>query len=399
MERTKEGEYARPLGYNFHLQILNGDLGAIVTMSKIDVCEPITHCDLVANFFVARTTAVRDRLNGWDNELKVSEHVEFFLRAKQRGLRVAYAPSVSVNHGHQTSTDYRRFRERRSEFMAKWFCKHDIDRVFMHNGDAHIHVRHDTGRSSVDFQKRQFASAVHTRSHVSPLGGRSIGDGGAQRIRRPIRRVAANNVRAKRDLRATRKCITRSDRYRRFVANLQLLNDSLRMTELGEAYCVFCGLLLGWIREGRPLEHDLGDADFFVHERDWWRLMRALPQLEHVGFQRSCVWVGNNGAIAEITLKKDGAKFEFFRGEQIGDMYRHYAFSSGEQIAYQYPQIDFAMGEFLDRAWRRPANPEDHLAYFYGDWRTPKPDFHYARDVLAIVGRECWHGQSFQRWG
>ena len=42
-------------------------------------------CDMVENFFIARTERVRE-LGGWDDRLKVAEHAEFFIRAKR--LRV-----------------------------------------------------------------------------------------------------------------------------------------------------------------------------------------------------------------------------------------------------------------------------------------------------------------------
>jgi hypothetical protein len=44
--------------------------------------------DMVDNFFIARTDAVRSVL--WDERLLVGEHEDFFLRARAAGLRVAY---------------------------------------------------------------------------------------------------------------------------------------------------------------------------------------------------------------------------------------------------------------------------------------------------------------------
>jgi len=50
-------------------------------------------CDLVHNFFVARTDKVRN-LGGWDPELENDEREEFFVRAHRRGLRVGLDPEV-----------------------------------------------------------------------------------------------------------------------------------------------------------------------------------------------------------------------------------------------------------------------------------------------------------------
>ncbi len=54
-----------------------------------------------------------------------------------------------------------------------------------------------------------------------------------------------------------------SDRLfrRHFVADLQLLNDTLAAHGLAQSYWLWGGVLLGWAREGAPLAHDR-DADF-----------------------------------------------------------------------------------------------------------------------------------------
>ncbi|MEM9352882.1 MAG: glycosyltransferase [Planctomycetota bacterium] len=52
-------------------------------------------CDIVPNFFVARTDKVR-LLGGWDELLKRDERAEFFLRAFRQGLRVGYCPAVNA---------------------------------------------------------------------------------------------------------------------------------------------------------------------------------------------------------------------------------------------------------------------------------------------------------------
>jgi GT2 family glycosyltransferase len=58
-------------------------------------------CDLVGNFYVARTSKVR-ALGGWDPELRNDERQEFFVRAQRHGLRVGLAPEVSIWHWLET---------------------------------------------------------------------------------------------------------------------------------------------------------------------------------------------------------------------------------------------------------------------------------------------------------
>jgi len=68
-------------------------------------------CDMVTNFFVAKTDTVR-RVGGWDPILKIQEHEEFFVRLKKNQVSIAYCPQVLINHWHDRNWNYRRFRRR-----------------------------------------------------------------------------------------------------------------------------------------------------------------------------------------------------------------------------------------------------------------------------------------------
>ena len=57
-------------------------------------------CDIVQNFFMAETNAVRQKVAGWDEDLKLIEHADFFMRAKEAGLVVAHTPDVLVIGTH-----------------------------------------------------------------------------------------------------------------------------------------------------------------------------------------------------------------------------------------------------------------------------------------------------------
>ncbi len=59
--------------------------------------DGLVRCDLVHNFFVARTDRVR-ALGGWDPDLKLDEREEFFYRAKHFDLRVGMCPEVTAWH-------------------------------------------------------------------------------------------------------------------------------------------------------------------------------------------------------------------------------------------------------------------------------------------------------------
>ncbi len=58
--------------------------------------------DVIFNFFVADAEKVR-QFWWWDRQLRFAkEHDDFFLQAKQHGLRVGYLPEVIVDHVHQS---------------------------------------------------------------------------------------------------------------------------------------------------------------------------------------------------------------------------------------------------------------------------------------------------------
>jgi GT2 family glycosyltransferase len=97
-------------------------------------------CDMVENFFIARTERVRE-LGGWDDRLKIAEHAEFFIRAKQLGLKVGYTPLSGVDHVHihreRGSRDYAPFRGyRQDEFRRIWIAKHGIRRFVERDGNS-----------------------------------------------------------------------------------------------------------------------------------------------------------------------------------------------------------------------------------------------------------------------
>lgn len=62
--------------------------------------EGYSWCDLVGNFYVARTNKVRT-IGGWDPELRDDEREEFFVRAQHHGLRVGHVPEVSIWRWHE----------------------------------------------------------------------------------------------------------------------------------------------------------------------------------------------------------------------------------------------------------------------------------------------------------
>ena len=114
-------------GDNFKL--VRGDRGIIIDSDN--------HCklvDIVANFFMAK----RDKLNQvkWDPILKLGEHQDFFLRAKQESMKVAACGDlVTVFHKQDHSNpEYKQKRGREVPFIRKFLKKHNLKNFVLYSG-------------------------------------------------------------------------------------------------------------------------------------------------------------------------------------------------------------------------------------------------------------------------
>ena len=90
-------------------------------------------CDMVLNFGVCR--AKWARAVQWDEQLKVGEHFEFFLRSSQTGYVVAHVPGVMVRHLRVRPAGYAAFRGRAKEMHEIVYRKHGLRGHTMANDD------------------------------------------------------------------------------------------------------------------------------------------------------------------------------------------------------------------------------------------------------------------------
>ena len=110
------------------------DEGVLYTSSKRDAAE-VGYCDVVFNFFAARTAVLAD--GRWPDWLKLGEHNEFFLRCQgwgpgteeradntqgpQKAL-VAYVPQCVADHVPFRSPAYDALRyPKASEYRRRWY--------------------------------------------------------------------------------------------------------------------------------------------------------------------------------------------------------------------------------------------------------------------------------------
>lgn len=111
------------------------DGGVILQSSPVSTAFP-HQCDLILNFFMARTHAVRDVVGGWHPMLKsTGEHWEFFYRCKNEGLCVAYSDAFGVCHLPEENPQYNRFRYQEEREMVVASLKHHNFR-YLDRGDS-----------------------------------------------------------------------------------------------------------------------------------------------------------------------------------------------------------------------------------------------------------------------
>jgi len=101
--------------YVGQLQLRNGVL--TVRNDPKDIYGRFHVYDFVINFFAARTKTVRKVK--WPAELKLGEHVFFFLDAQKAGLTVVQHPLVTASHLPVTNEHYASLRSRAMQFLEK----------------------------------------------------------------------------------------------------------------------------------------------------------------------------------------------------------------------------------------------------------------------------------------
>ena len=88
--------------------------------------------DLVLNFFVAKTEIIQ-KMQGWDPELKLQEHTEFFYRAKLNNLKVGFTNELSVQHHPFKLKEYKSKRNR--NYTKVFMDKYKIDKIIANYDD------------------------------------------------------------------------------------------------------------------------------------------------------------------------------------------------------------------------------------------------------------------------
>ena len=68
----------------------------------------LVQCDFVLNFFIGKTASVKKVL--WDEELFLLEHLDFFYRASQKGLKIYFYKDFFTFHQQENNRHYLKYR-------------------------------------------------------------------------------------------------------------------------------------------------------------------------------------------------------------------------------------------------------------------------------------------------
>jgi hypothetical protein len=180
-----------------------------------------------------------------------------------------------------------------------------------------------------------------------------------------------------------------------FAHELRELNDVLRLTPLDGRCWLSGGLLLGWAREGKVLDHDTGDVDFWVRAEDAQLLEDAADALSRAGFRRLWRYRNSRGDVTEFTFTRHGAKFEFFLlfpgslpGKRI-----YFLYEGDVEFENEISDQPLEAIEFLGRVWLKPQSHEEHLRETYGQWEVPDRSWS-SSEAPCVVASRPWLKRS-----
>jgi len=205
----------------------------------------------------------------------------------------------------------------------------------------------------------------------------------------PASRPDSPGAIARRRLRRWLPGVERMVQRHALADGLRRLADALRGTPLDGRYWVVGGLLLGWAREGRPLESDLQDADFAYLDEDHDRFLASVPALVKAGFEPKHRFSSAGGRYVEHRFGHEGVQFDFFRMTRVGDRWRYSMFESGNEpteLIAEVPAQAHVWFRFLGRDWRKVVDHDLAFRTIYGDWHTDRPGWSFTSD-RAIVER------------
>lgn len=178
--------------------------------------------------------------------------------------------------------------------------------------------------------------------------------------------------------------------------NFRDANEVLR--GLGLTYWADCGTLLGLVREGDLLKHDL-DVDFGVLGTEGH--LRVVSWMNALGFKLYCTYGSVN----------NGYEQRFARGNSKVDVFYFYPLKDGRVWSGTWWRAKHLIVSEFDNYFTPtkgqdfkgervflPAQPEKALEARYGDWKTVQKKWRWFRDPLCIRPDTLPPLQEMEAW-
>ncbi len=168
---------------------------------------------------------------------------------------------------------------------------------------------------------------------------------------------------------------------------LQVLKDARDILKwIRCPYFVMGGALLGFIREGKLLNHD-EDIDIGIFIDDW--SPRIHMELERKGF-KFISKMGTNLEGLEYRFVKNGIQLDIFFWYKEEHHYWYAAWwrenKLKDRIRLVFSPFKIDTMNVLGENFSIPSNPESWLEQIYGsDWMTPKTNWHWATSCKNVI--------------
>ena len=152
-----------------------------------------------------------------------------------------------------------------------------------------------------------------------------------------------------------------------------LLKWRANFEELGLPFIIYQSMCLGLIRNGKFFNERV--AEFAVL---WDDVRGCLDKLKSpkYGFHNENPHVAEAGLLYFADCEIQVVCFKNNRA--VYNLYGDYCLVFDEELL---KRDNWTTYRYLDLDWNLPGNPEKYLEEAYGDWRTPKPDYHWQRDA------------------
>jgi hypothetical protein len=159
--------------------------------------------------------------------------------------------------------------------------------------------------------------------------------------------------------------------YRRWInwhrdEDLRLFHDVLSAGPLAGKWRVFGGVILGVERAGMLIEWDR-DIDVVVLREDFPALVRSISDLKECGFRLKENFVGSDGTIIGVHLRRHSFQFDFF----VADLGAHEDASTRSDLNLfdlQFRELVIIDRTVFEQTGRIPYSEVDHVGVVGRTW-------------------------------